>query len=570
MENATQKVRDWWEVADRTQRFVTIFGASAMVLLLVLTAYVMSRPRMTPLYSGIDPQERAEIVTVLRQNSIPVELEPGGTIMVPSDQAEEADMLVGAAGLSPSTGPKGFELLEGSAFNISSRQEKQKIRMALEGELAKTIMTMEGVSSAKVHISIGDDSPFADETIPSMATVNIVESRDGGFGSSGGKAVARLVQGAGGIKSEDITVINSYGQILYDGQLLNQPGIGASQKLAAEIQEGRRRENVLRRSLDLAFGPGNTIAIVQVEMDMDTIVTHEIIRTTSENPLTLTQSNEEVKGGGGAAASGPSGEFANNPVTQPTTSAGQSGSNPGEYSSNITQKQFPKNEKIIDSTKAPGEIIGMTVQVIADSKEITDLKAVEKITQDFLGSDKGKVGFSASVTTVEFDTKAVEAQNEAASAVKGSERMQQIISLLPVLALIVVGFLVIRAISKVAAKRTPAYALAAGGALPMAASEQPNYPTPGPAQPVVSSDTTEALADMPTPKGEAGQALASALDSGKIDDALKIIEEMPEDPEIRAIQSRINVPLEQIKHMAKTKPESVAMLLKGWMLEDLR
>jgi flagellar biosynthesis/type III secretory pathway M-ring protein FliF/YscJ len=30
------------------------------------------------------------------------------------------------------------------------------------------------------------------------------------------------------------------------------------------------------------------------------------------------------------------------------------------------------------------------------------------------------------------------------------------------------------------------------------------------------------------------------------------------------------VPLEQIKHMAKTKPQAVAMLLKGWMMEDGR
>ena len=64
--------------------------------------------------------------------------------------------------------------------------------------------------------------------------------------------------------------------------------------------------------------------------------------------------------------------------------------------------------------------------------------------------------------------------------------------------------------------------------------------------------------------------LASAIEGGDIDNALKIIEEMPEDDEIKAIRARINVPLEQIKHMAKTKPESVAMLLKGWMMEDMR
>jgi flagellar M-ring protein FliF len=573
MENAAQKVKDWWEVADRTQRFVTIFGAAALALLLILTAFVMSRPRMTTLYSGATPEEQGQIVTELRANGIPVEVQPGGTVLVPSNKTTEADMLVAQAGLSPSTGPKGFELLTGSSsFGQTSRMEQERIIAAKEGELAKTIMTWQGVASAKVIWNVGEDSAFASESTPGSATVNIVES-GGGLSPSAGKAIARLVQNATGVAPENISVMNNSGRMLYDGSMLSDTGYGAGQKLAAEISEARRRENELRGNLDAVFGPGNTIAMVQVELDMDMVQIQEDNKIPNEVAPKEQLVEENVSGGGGSVGSGPSGSASNGVGgTAPTTGPGST-SQPGSYVGKTSVTDPYYDRKLIQTTTAPGAIKGMTVQILANTKVVKDIAAVEKIANSYLGAKLNEPGFSAAVTAVDFDEKAAKDAEAAAKSVASGAKMQQIVSLLPVIALVVVGFLVIKALGKVASKNVPSLAGLPGGgqiamAMPMQAQPQLGAIAQKPGAP--SFIQYEGLQDMQTPMGDAGQRLADALGSGKIEDALRIIESTPEDPEIKAIQARINVPLEQIKHMAKTKPQAVAMLLKGWMMEDGR
>ncbi len=571
MENAAQKVKDWWEVADRTQRFVTVFGASALVLLLVLTAYVMSKPKMAALYSGLTAQQQGEVVAALRAQGIAAELEDRGTVNVPSNQLAEAEAAVAQAGAAPSDGNLGMGLLfNDKSFAESSGEERERIIAAKEGELAKTIMTWQGVTSAKVHWNVGDDSPFANEAVPGSVAVSITET-NAGLSGSAGKAIARLVQNATGVQPENITVVNNYGRMLFDGTSMTDGEMGAGQKLAAEIQEARRREADLRRTLDMAFGEGNTIAMIQVELDMDTVQTQEDNKIPNEVAPRQQSVTEDLNGGSGSIAGGAAGSVSNTPPAQPRTDGGTNGT-PGSYSgkTSVTDPYFDR--KLIQTVKAPGEVKGMTVQILANSKVIKDMKPVQKIANDYLGDKNTQPGFSAAVTAVAFDEKAFKDAESAAKSAASGAKMQQLISLLPVLALIVVGFFVIKALTKAASKNVPSLAaLPQGGVMHMPVSPAPAFAQ----QPVTKGGAPsfiqyEGVNDSAMSQGDAGQRLTHALDKGHIDDALRIIESMPEDPEIMAIQARINVPLEQIKHMAKTKPQSVAMLLKGWMMEDMR
>jgi flagellar M-ring protein FliF len=569
MENAAQKVKDWWVVADRTQRFVTIFGASALILLLVLTAYVMSKPKMAALYSGLTSQQQGEVVAALRAQGIPAELKDRGTVNVPSNQLAEAEAAVAQAGAAPTGGPQGWELLNQGSFAQTSREEQENIVHAKEGELAKTIMTWQGVASAKVHWNVGDDSPFANEKDPGSVSVSIVETNSGLSGSAG-KAIARLVQNATGVEPEQITVVNNYGRMLFDGTLMTSGDLGAGQKLAAEIQEARRREADLRRTLDRAFGEGNTIAMVQVELDMDTVSIQEHKETPSENPGVSETVSESLEGGGSSVAGGPSGSESNFPPEQPRTDGGTNNRS-ATYKMTHSAVENLKDVTNKATTKAPGEVLGMTVQILANKKAIKDINAVEAIADNYLGKNLNQPRFAASVTAVEFDEKAMKAAENAAKSASSSAKMQQIISLLPVIALIVVGFFVVKALTKAASKNVPSLAaLPQGGAMQMPAMPAPNYGVPATRGATPSFIQYEGADEEAASAGDAGQRLTHALDRGHIDDALRIIESMPEDPEIKAIQARINVPLEQIKHMAKTKPQSVAMLLKGWMMEDMR
>jgi flagellar biosynthesis/type III secretory pathway M-ring protein FliF/YscJ len=116
--------------------------------------------------------------------------------------------------------------------------------------------------------------------------------------------------------------------------------------------------------------------------------------------------------------------------------------------------------------------------------------------------------------------------------------MQQLVSLLPIAALLFVGFLVAKAIAK-AAKPQMMAALPGGGMLPLEAG-------------------TDHHEVFETHYDENGEEIPHALDE----------QETPQMEEIMAIQEKLNLPLEQLKKMSDDKAENVAMLIKTWLLED--
>ena len=373
--------------------------------------------------------------------------------------------------------------------------------------------------------------------------------------------------------AESVSVITSYGQVLYDGFESNSTDSLAVKKIEVEIAQSSRLEHKLQADLDQAFGPGNTIVSVQVEIGMDTVEIDEVEYTANE-AVEIGRVSETVVGAGAAGASGGAAGAASN-IGAPANAGAGGSSEPGNYSSETTQRSpLAPDTKRTRTTKAAGSVTAMTVLIMANSTAIEDMKPVTAIADSFLGAKKGAPGFTSTVTAIEFDTVAMKASEKAMSSVASAELRQQIISIIPVIALVVVGFLVMRSIGKFAKKQRVVYAaLPAAGALPI--SGAPVAGRQGAASIVGSSGagapgSIESARGAPTGDGEAGQQLSEAIESGNTAEALRIIEQAPDDPEVLAIKQKVDVPLEQIKHMAKTKPETVAMLLKGWMMEDMR
>ena len=564
------KVKDWWAVADRTQRFVTMFGLGALVVLVVLTAIVASRPKMQAIGGGADIAEKSAIVNSLTAAGIPVDYDAQGNIRVPQKDVGRAQLVLAEAGLGTSSSSGG---VAGEMGPFTTRGvESAQLKAMTEANLSKTISSMQGVKSAIVHISPADDSAFAKAKKPARASVTIVEASQGALTRNQGKAIARIVQNSvKGMTAESVSVITSYGQVLYDGFESNSADSLAVKKIEVEIGEGTRLERKLQADLDQAFGPGNTIVSVQVEISMDTVEIDEVVYTPNE-AVVISDLKETVTGAGAAGTAGGAAGAASN-IGAPSSAASGAPAEAGSYKAETTKRQLTVNTKHTNTTKAAGSVTAMTVLIMANSTVIEDMKPVTAIADSFLGAKKGTPGFTSTVTEIEFDTVAMKASKEAVSTAASAELRQQIISIVPVFALVVVGFLVLRSIGKFANKQRVVYAALPGGGVPM--SGAPVVSSHGAAS-IVGSSPAGAQGSLEGARGvakgdtEAGQQLNEAIESGNTLEALRIIEQAPDDPEVLAIKQRVDVPLEQIKHMAKTKPETVAMLLKGWMMEDMR
>lgn len=548
------RIKDWWQSADRTQKLVSVFGSLFLVAILAFTAYFAGKPKMVPIYSGLSPADQGMVVDELRKHAIPVEIGPQGAIMVPSNKADEAPMILATANKMPNPGPKGNEWLEGLSPFGTQGQEREKIKAAKEGEMSRSIMTMDGVQSALVHISFGSDSPFAEESVAPTAVVNIKESAGGGLRPEQGKAIARLVQNAvPGLRADKVSVINTAGRLVYDGEEQSSTEGLASKKLETEIAESKRRESDLQRRLDVAFGPGNTVAMIQLELNMDAVNQTKTETELGDKKVTG-EATEELADGNANAVSGITGIDANNPSAPATTTPGN-----GKVNYKSTQKSidYPSTETHTSTTKAAGDLVSMTVNVIANSSKIKDPSSIQAIVDDYLGAKKGQPGFSAAVQSVQFDTSVQETEKKAAQTAASQAQMQQMISMLPVGALLLVGFMVAKAIGKIPGK-TLTMALPTGGHMNVDFDQSdPAYAVQGSgALPNRALTSIQALAQTEPELAEALSAMG--------------IESIDESVDVEAIRQKIDLPLEQIRKMAKQKPQAVAMLMKSWLLEERR
>ncbi|MGH2639808.1 MAG: hypothetical protein ACRDF4_11120, partial [Rhabdochlamydiaceae bacterium] len=189
----------------------------------------------------------------------------------------------------------------------------------------------------------------------------------------------------------------------------------------------------------------------------------------------------------------------------------------------------------------------MSIDVVANATKITDPSQIQAIIDGYLGSHLNQAGFSDKVTLVKFDATAQAAAQKATQVAASQQRIQEIISVLPIIALIAIGFMVMKQISKFSTS-SPQLALAGGaGALPMGAVNMHN------------PDGSPSL-DGQSSSPESLQSAVRAAAAQTSDEPLAI--------DVGNIETKINVPLEQIKKMSDKRPEAVAMLLKGWVMEE--
>jgi flagellar biosynthesis/type III secretory pathway M-ring protein FliF/YscJ len=234
--------------------------------------------------------------------------------------------------------------------------------------------------------------------------------------------------------------------------------------------------------------------------------------------------------------------------------------------------------------KAAGDIESMSINVLVDSEKVKDVAAVEGFLSGYLGpkaSDTDR--YKATVTSAVFDRTSEAAATKAMAESSGRQRMEQMLTLIPVVALVLVGFVVIRSMARVAKSQNvlvqalpdgslvassgaafPSGVLGTGGgspiALPAGSSLSAEQVQRIAQSRTGSSRTSLAMDDEEFEEDEYGQRKRKRRSVSFVDN-----EEMET---IEAIREKVNVQLEQIKKMAVDRPETVAMLLKTWMLED--
>ncbi|MBI1251705.1 MAG: flagellar M-ring protein FliF [Alphaproteobacteria bacterium] len=219
------------------------------------------------LFSGIDMREAGEIVDRLEQNGIAYELRGDGTtIFVPRSQVLSARMMLSADGL-PSRGSVGYEIFDSSdALGQTQFQQNINRLRALEGELSRTIESLDGVASARVHLVLPERQLFQRETQNPTASI-VLELRRDDLTPGQVRAIRNLVAGAvPGLQSSRVTIVDGAGRMLAQASESGEEAIAEGVDARKVAIETRIRQTVM----DIVEGVvGAGKARVQVNADMD-------------------------------------------------------------------------------------------------------------------------------------------------------------------------------------------------------------------------------------------------------------------------------------------------------------
>lgn len=249
-----------------TQRLLVMLAVAAVTIIALAFVAVEGRGGpMTYLYTDLDPAGAQTITEKLTADDIPYTLSADGTsVMVPEDRVAELRMALAGEQLG---GNLGYEILDREdAFGTSAAKARMNRTRAMEGELARSIESINAVSKARVQIVMPERALFAEEQ--QQATASVTLKTGGRLAGGQVDAIRYLVASAvPGLAPERISVIDQTGTLLARAGEGTDSGGGALDERQAAVQ-ARLAEKV-ETMLGAIVGPGHVRAQVAAELDLD-------------------------------------------------------------------------------------------------------------------------------------------------------------------------------------------------------------------------------------------------------------------------------------------------------------
>ncbi len=497
------------------------------------TFYFASKPKMEIAFTGLTYSEIAAVKEEIDKQGIPAEYSQNGSVLLPKEKILEVKAALAQANKLPMSNNSSSSELEKVSITTTPTVEQARLKLMLESDVASSIQFIDGVQSARVKITPGDSSPLMNEKTPATASVAIVEKNGMTLTGEQSKAIARLVAySVPGLDVKYVSIVNQAGVQLYDGQSADSSGSSADTKITAEINESKRRERELQAMLDTVFGAGATVAKVNVTLNFDQKSTKTTTPIVGE--IVSKVETKEIMDGG------PKKDAQGSPSDNNNPTSGKS----SNYNGLKTATDFAQGQNLETTENAVGSVMGMKITIAVNEDKKLNVEKITEMAKNFLPGTVEEDGpFSAVVTEVPFDTSAQKEAQKAASSGAMSSKIQQGLSILPVIALVIVGLMVIKAIAKAAKDQNVlVQALPDGRMMPIGVGAIGSG----------HSSSTEIL----SAEDDEGDAITPHKPKKKLD--------------VGEIEEKVDVTYEQIKKMTAEKPDAVALLIKSWLLENKR
>jgi len=324
------------------------------------------------LYSNLSEGDSGPIAQKLKELKIPYRVEAGG-ILVPSDKVYEVRLQLAAQGL-PHGGGVGFELFDKTDFGTTDFVQKLNYRRAMQGELARTIMSLSEVEQCRVHLAIPEKTLFTQADNRPSASV-LVKLRTGRtLAQNQVQGIVHMVSSSvEGLNPKDVTVVDARGDMLTSPADDAVVGLSSSQ-LEYQRNVEKEIESRVIGILEPVVGKSKIRARVTANLDFTRSEKTEE-KYDPDGQVVRSEQKQLEKTGAAAGAGGVPGVTSNIP--------GKAAASQGSGSQNQSQKQHDTTNYEISKVTShiinpSGMLKKLSVAVLVDGVEAAQKDAKEK------------------------------------------------------------------------------------------------------------------------------------------------------------------------------------------------
>lgn len=366
MKNFAHSLLALWRQLGLNQRVSLAVAALAVAGGLIAVVLWSQRPDYQLLYARLGEKDAGAVISYLETQNIPHRVTAGGTaVQVPADQVYKLRMDLAGKGV-PSGDGVGFEIFDKGQFGLSDFVQRTNYLRAVQGELGRTIMQLQGVRAARVMIVQPESRLLlTDQGVKATASV-FVDVGGGRLELDQVNSIRHLVANAvQGLTPDQVAVVDNRGRVLSE-ELKQDPTLGSA---SSQMRYRQQVEDYLGRKVEsmlaAVIGPGNAVVRVSAEIETEATTSMQerfdpegqVVRTQTVTEDKSNSAEARTSGGAvGVSANVPEKAAGNEPpAARPT--------NTSEQNRKTQTTTYEINHTTTNTTRTPGTVKNVTAAV---------------------------------------------------------------------------------------------------------------------------------------------------------------------------------------------------------------
>ncbi len=357
------------------RKLLPFISVGVVLLFFALTyAWVTATP-YRPVMPNLQEADQQAAFDALKNNDFQPKIDAqSGQITVPSHRFHEARIFLAAQGI-PKAGATGLEALrDHSSMTTSQFMEQVKVNTAMQQELARSIMQIGTVQSARVHLALPKQSVFVRDRTPPKASVVVTPHQGRVVSPAQVQAIVHMISSSVPyLAPENVTVVDNVGKLLTESATEMKLGMTAAQEQHKQQLEEIYRQRVVQ-ILSPVVGEANVRSQVNLNLDFTQIEsTTEDFDNRDKGPKTRSEVLAEERGAS-RDATGIPGALSNTPPPNPTTTSntgvdGKEGQSESKSTtSSRTTRNYEMDRTVRHVRNATGGVMRVSVAVVVNER----------------------------------------------------------------------------------------------------------------------------------------------------------------------------------------------------------